>query len=251
MHKSIDILRHYSEYENIIAPLSYNYLKSNNKKYDGLRNYVKLNLDKKSELEKVHILLNYTFNNLISGNDDYSKLNDKCNSLFILNNTKTCRIKSNCFMYCVVLTELLLCYGIKSRLIICRPFDFYKNTDCHCMVHSYIKELEKWIALDPANCASFRDENGIFLSIPEIRKKIIEDKKYDVFCSTYDNSVMIKNYLPYYLFAFFPFKNNSFDSYSSGVSNHINVLLPLLLKKHTPIVSNTTIIFNDFSFWNN
>lgn len=251
MNKNIDILRYCSNYDNNIVPLSYNYSQSDNEKYNELRKYVKLNLDNKSELEKAHILLNYTFKNLISGNDDYQKLNDKCNSLFVLNTTKTKGIQSNCYMYCVVLTELLLCYGIKSRLIICRPFDFYKSTDCHCMVHAYIKELGKWIALDPANCASFRDEKGVFLSIPEIRKKIIEDKKYFIFCSTNNHSAMIQNYLPYYLLTFFSFKDNGFNSYSSNVLNHINALLPLLFKKHTSSVPNMDITFNEFSFWNN
>lgn len=251
MHSNEEILRFYSEYENAINPLSYCYLQSNNGNFDTLRNLMKLKLDNKSDLEKIHILLNYTFKTLISGNDDYSKMSDKCNSLYILTQTKTNAIKSNCYMYCVVLTELLLCYGIKARLVICRPFDFYKNTDCHCMVHAYVEELQKWIALDPANGASFRDENGSFISIPEIRRKIIENKKYFVFCSTQYNSLMLKNYLTYYLFSFFSFEINGFNSYTRGVPNSVNVLLPFLFKQHNIVVPNMHITFNDISFWDN
>jgi hypothetical protein len=251
MYDSKEILRYFSEYENTINPLPYIYPPSNNEDFDALRKYIKLDLKNKSNLEKVHILLNYTFKNLISGNDNYSTIRNKCNSLFILNATKTSAIKSNCYMYCVVLTELLLCYGIKSRLVICRPFDFYKNTDCHCMVHAYIKELHKWIALDPANCASFRDEDGNFISIPEIRKKIIENKTYSIFCSTKNNSLMIKNYLPYYLFAFFSFEINNFNSYASSTPNAINVLLPSLFKNNDINIPNMNITYNEISFWNN
>lgn len=251
MHKNEDILRHYSEYENSIIPLSYNYAPSYDKSFDAIRNYVGLNLENKSDLEKVHILLNYTFKSLFPGNEDYLKMYNRCNSLFILQRTQTNGIKSNCYMYCVVLTELLLCYGMKSRMVICRPFDFYKNTDCHCMVHTYIKDQKKWIALDPANCGSFRDEKGFFLSIPEIRRKIIENKKYFVFCSTKENSAIIKNYLPYYLVSFFSFKNNGFNSYASSTPNNVNALFPLLFKEYYLNLPNGNITFNEDSFWNN
>ena len=150
-----------------------------------------------------------------------------------------------------LLTELLLCYGIKSRLIVCRPADFHLNTGCHCMVHAYMKQLGKWIALDPANCASFRNNKGEFISISEIRRNIIEDKRYYVFCSDLRNSEVLKNYLPYYLFAFFSLRNNGFNFFASSTPNQVCSLFPLQFKKHIGIIPNVDITFNEISFWTN
>lgn len=249
MNKSIKTLRYFSAYEKGSKPLMFTYSGKDDANFVMLRKFVKLNMNNKSDLEKAHILLNYTYNNLIPGNDHYDTLKENCNSIFILKKTKTDKIRSNCYMYSVVLTELLLCYGIKARLIICRPFDFYKNSNCHCMVHAYIKSIERWIALDPANCASFRDINGNFISISEIRKKIINDKYYSIFCSTQKNSIMLKNYLPYYLFSFFSFENNGFNLYTSKELNRVNVLLPILFKTEVDLDSNINIVYNDNSFW--
>ena len=248
MCKDKIVLQQYSEYERFIEPLNYEYLQYET---ETILDNVKLNIGSNSDLEKAHILMNYTFKSLIPGNDDYPKVKDKCNSIFILNSTKAMRIKSNCYMYCVVLVELLLCYGIKSRVVICRPIEFYKTSDCHCMVHAYIKELKKWIALDPANCSSFRDKDGSFINVSEIRRKIIENKPYYVFCSTRDHATMIKEYLPYYLGAFFSLRYNGFNLYSTEAHNEVNVLLPVRFKRGGICFPHTNITFNDFSFWSN
>lgn len=114
-------------------------------------------------------------------------------------------------------------------------------------VTSRISIKIKWTA----NCASFRDDNGEFISISEIRRKIIDGKKYHVFCSTQQNSDEIKNYLQYYLFAFFSLKNNGFNQFATSVPNEVNALLPLRFKKYIDIIPNIDITFNEFSFWNN
>jgi len=59
------------------------------------------------------------------------------NCINILAKTKEDKIGSNCWMYSVVLNEIFLSFGYKSRMIQCMPFDMCFN-DCHCVMQAYM-----------------------------------------------------------------------------------------------------------------
>jgi hypothetical protein len=243
-------IRKYSEYEKTItSDMCFDYFGKYDYEYDILRCKLGFRLENRSDLEVAQVLLNFTYKALLPGNGDYEKIRYNCNSLSIMEETEKNRIKSNCYMYCTLLTELLLAYGIRARMIVCRPLNFHNNTDCHCMVHAYIRDFNKWIALDPANCASFRDASGNFINISEIRRSIVDGIHYSVFCGTKKNSKMIKDYLQHYLVSFFSFEKNYFNSYSYDESNRTNVLLPLALKKYINILPCVRISYNEKQYW--
>ena len=87
--------------------------------------------------------------------------------------TKNEELKSNCWMYAVVMTELCLCAGFYTRMIRCMPLDLDYH-DCHCLCTVYLKEYNRWIVFDPANNAYYLNENMIPMDIPMLRKAVIE-----------------------------------------------------------------------------
>ena len=97
------------------------------------------------------------------------------NSLNILEKTKTDRIKSNCWMFSVVLNEIFLSLGYRSRLVRCMPFDLRFN-DCHCVVQAYVEQCQKWVTFDPAFGTYYCNEQKIPLNLKEIREYIIREE---------------------------------------------------------------------------
>jgi hypothetical protein len=81
----------------------------------------------------------------------------------------------NCRGLATVLNECYLSLGIPSRIVTCMPKDSIFN-DCHVINMVYVKDLKKWIWIDPTNYAYVMNEKGDLLSIEEVRDRIIHDK---------------------------------------------------------------------------
>jgi len=252
----VQILERYSDYSVAGNPVSFQYQDSDDINLSKIRVTTGLNFKHESDLEKALMIMNYVFRTLIRGNRDYVYYQKKCNTLDILSATKKNFIESNCLMYSVVLSEILLAFGIRARVVICRPYNFYENTNCHCMVHAFIRNLNKWVVLDPAYNAMYRDEKGLFLNIQELRNIIISREHYSIFSYREEKlKVMneIKSYLPQYLVVFFSLQKNYFNCFSNTDNNVVNILMP---KKYETAYLNTVrddktnITFNDIAFWN-
>lgn len=245
MNQDIKVLKKLSEYELQGDSISFQYDSFN---LSDLKDYININFNNKSEIEMICGLLKFTFDNLIAGNQDYYKYQSNCNAITILEDTKRNKIRSNCYMYSTVLTELLLSYNFKARLIVCRPYNFYQNTDCHCMVHVFVESQNKWILVDPANCAMYRNINGEYISIAELRQYIISEREYNIFGVSREYSQNIKKFLPQYMAVFFCFQNNGYNTYSNNSKNCINVLLPKCFKVKIKI-DGVNISYCEKSFW--
>jgi hypothetical protein len=85
----------------------------------------------------------------------------------------------NCLCHATVLTEVLLALGFKARTVSCLPIDLVPF-DNHVITTVYIGGLRKWIMLDPALCCYITDANKALLSIPEIRRYLIDDAPLEV-----------------------------------------------------------------------
>lgn len=81
----------------------------------------------------------------------------------------------NCRGLATVLNECYLSLGIKSRFITCMPKDSIFQ-DCHVINMVWIKDLQKWIWVDPTNDAYVMDEKGELLSPEEVRERVINGK---------------------------------------------------------------------------
>jgi hypothetical protein len=83
-----------------------------------------------------------------------------------------------CFYYAILMNEILLSLGIKSRIIECFPKIF--DHDCHMAVIVFIPELNEWAFFDPTFNTYFIDDEGKPLAIDKIRniyKNMMETKK--------------------------------------------------------------------------
>ena len=80
----------------------------------------------------------------------------------------------NCRMMATILNECYLAMGFKSRFITCMPKEYI--SDCHVINAVFSKTLKKWLWMDPTFNAYVSDENGILLSIAEVRERLRSDK---------------------------------------------------------------------------
>lgn len=80
-----------------------------------------------------------------------------------------------CRLQAIVFTECCLSIGLAARTIHCLPFS-PNDFDSHVVSMVYIREIEKWVLLDPGNNAYFMDNNGVALSPLEARCLLGKDE---------------------------------------------------------------------------
>ncbi len=81
----------------------------------------------------------------------------------------------NCRHLAIALNEMYLSMGIPSRYVTCMPYDS-RDQDCHVINSVWSSQYQKWIWIDPTFEAYVKDENGNFLSIQEVRERLIEGR---------------------------------------------------------------------------
>ena len=81
----------------------------------------------------------------------------------------------NCVYMSIVLNEVFLSMGFKSRVIHGNARKFIFNGNWHAFNTVYSASLSKWIFLNPMKLAYFTDESNNLLSIAEIRTRLIKD----------------------------------------------------------------------------
>ena len=81
----------------------------------------------------------------------------------------------NCRHLAIALNEMYLSMDIPSRYVTCMPYD-EKDQDCHVINSVWSSQYQKWIWIDPTFEAYVKDENGNFLSIQEVRERLIEGR---------------------------------------------------------------------------
>lgn len=85
----------------------------------------------------------------------------------------------NCRWHSTILSELLLSIGIKNRFITCLPED--KNDgDCHVVNVVWLPELNKYAMIDSDMVEFVTDENGIPLSLREMRAVVESGKSLNI-----------------------------------------------------------------------
>ena len=104
--------------------------------------------------------------------DGNSKSPEPKNALNLLEVCKKEGRGINCRMMATILNEACLALGYKSRHITCLPLD-KKDCACHVITAVWLKDLQKWVYLDPTFNVYFTDPQGHLLSIPEVRARMI------------------------------------------------------------------------------
>lgn len=118
----------------------------------------------------------------------------------------------NCRMHSIMLHELLLVAGIENRFITCRSED-PNDPDCHVVNIVWLPELNKWAMIDSDMTEYVVDDNGIPLSLYEMRNCLVNDRLLNI--KSFDGYKIDKEYLQAYwtknLFYFYSHTINGFN----------------------------------------
>ncbi len=142
-----------------------------NAEYANLKNIYELEKTAKdgTEFSKALNLMNEYSSRLKHKSDYDNHIEQNASALlsYALDNKKhgiNCRAKAQ------ILNEMCLSLGIYSRKVWIMPNSGYDG-DCHVVNEVWDSELNKWIMLDITNNEYWVDENGMPLSILEIRDR--------------------------------------------------------------------------------
>lgn len=133
----------------------------------------------------------------------------------------------NCRMHSIMLNELLLAAGIESRFVTCLPEDT-DDPDCHVVNIVWLPELNKWAMIDSDMAEYVTDENGVPLSLQEMRSYLINDKVFQ-FNALKGFAIDTEYYKAYWtknIFAFYIHLVNGFSIDFDRDENGKPVLLP-------------------------
>ena len=84
--------------------------------------------------------------------------------------------KTNCRGLSLILAELLRINGIKARHVTCKPYE-EPFQDCHVVVDCLMPSGKR-IILDPTYRLFLTDENGEYVSLPQLREGILCGKQF-------------------------------------------------------------------------
>ena len=154
--------------------MKFRYMSPNNPDLVRLRE--KFNLDSVAgagdEISKIKNLLHWVHNVV---RHDGSSMNPEVKNTIAM--IELCQKENrglNCRMMAQMLTEVYLAMGFKARFVTCIPRDYI--TDCHVITTVYSNTLNKWLWVDPTHEAYVMDENGVMLSIAEVRERLRNDQ---------------------------------------------------------------------------
>jgi len=92
----------------------------------------------------------------------------------IIETYKTRHYAQGCYPLSVAMTEIFLSMGFKSRSVICFSNKYPVPNGGHVINTVFIRSFGKWIYMDPQDNAYIKDEKGNFLSIEEVRQRLID-----------------------------------------------------------------------------
>lgn len=81
-----------------------------------------------------------------------------------------------CYGLAISLNEILLSMGFQSREVICFSNHYPEPEGGHVINTVFIPSLDKWIYIDPQENAYLKDEQGRFLSIAEVRERLVHQQ---------------------------------------------------------------------------
>ena len=154
--------------------MKFRYMSPNNPDLVRLRE--KFNLDSVAgagnEISKIKNLLHWVHN--IVPHDGGSFNPEVKNTIAMVELCQKENRGVNCRMLAQMLTEVYLAMGFKARFVTCMPRDYV--SDCHVITTVYSNTLNKWLWVDPTFEAYVMDENGVMLSIAEVRERLRNDQ---------------------------------------------------------------------------
>ena len=158
--------------------IKFRYMSPNNPDLVHLREHFKLDsvAGAGDEISKIKNLLHWVHN--IVQHDGSSNNPEVKNTIAMVELCHKENRGVNCRMMAQMLTEVYLAMGFKARFVTCLPHDLV--SDCHVITTVYSCTLNKWLWVDPTFEAYVMDENGVMLSIAEVRERLRTDKPLQI-----------------------------------------------------------------------
>jgi hypothetical protein len=107
--------------------------------------------------------------------DDVVNL-DTLTAKHIIETYKARQYSQGCYPLAIAMNEIFLAMGFHSRVVICFSNSYPAPDGGHSFNAVYIKSLKKWVFMDPQENAYFQDEKGLFLSVAEVRERLINGR---------------------------------------------------------------------------
>ncbi len=123
------------------------------------------------------------------------------NAMSLITECKRDHKTLNCRGLAILLNEVYLAEGFKSRMVTCMPQDTADN-DCHVIDMVYANDLKKWIWMDPTFNAYVMNEKGELLGLGEVRERLIKGQTLIINPDAdhnHENSETKRYYLDYYM----------------------------------------------------
>ena len=162
-----------------------------------VREYFKLDsvAGQGDELSKIINLLHFAHDNM--PHDGSHRAFAEMDAIDLYNYCKTTGRGINCRQLAISLCEMYLSMGIPARYVTCMPADPH-DFECHVINTVWSDQLQKWLYIDPTMDAWVMDENGMMLSIAEVRDRLKNDLPL-VLCETANWNHQNKQTKEYYL----------------------------------------------------
>ncbi|WP_186774329.1 transglutaminase domain-containing protein [Chitinophaga pinensis] len=95
---------------------------------------------------------------------------------YIIDTYREKKVGQGCYPLSIAMNEIFLSMGFKSRSVICFSSKYPEPDGGHVINAVYISSLHKWIYMDPQDNAYVKDEKGNFLSVEEVRERLVNGK---------------------------------------------------------------------------
>jgi hypothetical protein len=92
----------------------------------------------------------------------------------IIDTYRAKKYPQGCYGLSIGMNEILLSMGYSSRTVICFSNKYPEPQGGHVINTVFIKSLNKWIYIDPQDNVYLKDEKGNFLSIAEVRERLVK-----------------------------------------------------------------------------
>lgn len=110
------------------------------------------------------------------------------------------KVGQGCYPLSIAMNEVFLSMGFRSRSVILFSGLYPTPDGGHVANALYIVALSKWIFIDPQENAYIKDEKGHFLSVDEVRQRLIDNRPLVLNATANYHGVPTK--AAYYLYQF-------------------------------------------------
>lgn len=208
-----DLLRKYNEYKSDDKKFEYKYIYDKNLEKINLKYSIKSIAGVGNEFSQIKNVMTWVHDS-IKHNGEVVIPSENLNIDGIIEGGR--EHGGTCFNLAIALSEAYLSLGFKSKYVRCRPMN-YEDNHCHVVVQVYLKNLKKWIMMDPSFNSYVMDSNKNILNLQEIRDALIKGEELLVSDEINLNGQVFKKekYIDYISKNIFRFETTQISGYNS------------------------------------